>query len=132
MPMLTTAALVACAPPCAMLRVCDSNCLLCRLAYLVQRQGAYAAHIPFVSIQLQVLCNPHLTGILLCRCCCLQARRVNLKESPDMQVMVSETGVYWGDLNQRWSETMRFRQFLQATDSSTLERLYLAQASHHA
>ncbi len=49
-----------------------------------------------------------------------------------MQVMVSESGVYNGDLGQRRSETMLFSSFLraaQADDGGTPQHLYLAQAS---
>lgn len=50
-----------------------------------------------------------------------------------IQVMVSESGVYHGDLGQRNLETMPFRSFLQAAqqaaDGRPAQHLYLAQAS---
>ena len=56
-------------------------------------------------------------------------------ETSWMQVMVSESGVYNGDLGQRSSETMPFSRFLraaQAANGCAPQHLYLAQASFHS
>ena len=49
-----------------------------------------------------------------------------------MQVMVSKNGEYHGDMKQRASETMSFKNFLlaaQVHDAYTAKHWYLAQAS---
>ena len=48
-----------------------------------------------------------------------------------IQVMVSDAGVYHGDMKQRTSESMPFSRFLRAvqmTDGRMPQHLYLAQA----